>query len=136
MSRRTARKHIFNLIFQTEFNKEITLKEMLDTYVLEYKDYGENDADFIKEEYKGVVNNIEDIDNVIDKSSRGWSVNRISKVDLAILRLAVYEIIYSDVPDKVAVNEAVELAKEFSEDKSPVFINGILGNVIKNKDCK
>lgn len=133
MSRRTARKHIFNLIFQTEFNRETEALEMIDTYIAEYKDYGEDDSDFIKNEYQGVLNNIDEIDEIINNSARGWSTVRISKVDLAILRLALYEIMYSDIPDRVTANEAVELAKEFSEDKSPSFINGILGNVINNK---
>lgn len=133
MSRRTARKHIFNLIFQSEFNKEIETSELMETYSAEYEDYEDGDVDFIRQEYEGIVYNIEDIDNIINKSARGWSVPRLSKVDLAILRLAVYEIEYSDIPDKVAVNEAVELAKEFGEDKSPSFINGVLGNVVRNK---
>lgn len=133
MSRRTARKHIFNLIFQSEFNKDMETSEVMETYSLEYKDYEEGDIDFIRNEYEGVVDNIEDIDVIINDSAKGWSVSRMSKVDLAILRLAVYEIEYSDIPDKVAVNEAVELAKEFSEDKSPSFINGVLGNVVRSK---
>lgn len=133
MSRRTARKHIFNLIFQTEFNRETEALEMIDTYIAEYKDYGEDDSDFIKTEYQGVLNNIDEIDEIINNSARGWNTIRISKVDLAILRLAVYEIMFSDIPDRVSANEAIELAKEFSEEKSPSFINGILGNVINNK---
>lgn len=133
MSRRTARKHIFNLIFQSEFNKEVETSEIMETYSAEYEDYEDGDVDFIRQEYEGIVYNIEDIDSIINKSARGWSVPRLSKVDLAILRLAVYEIEYSDIPDKVAVNEAIELAKEFGQDKSPSFINGVLGNVVRNK---
>lgn len=134
MSRRTARKHIFNLIFQSEFNKEVNSAELMKTYSVEYKDYNSVDAEFIKTEYDGVFANIDNIDDTINKSAKGWSVSRLSKVDLAILRLAVYEILYSDIPDKVSVNEAVELAKEFGEDKSPAFINGVLGSVVRNKE--
>lgn len=133
MSRRTARKHIFNLIFQSEFNKDMEAAELMETYSAEYEDYENGDAEFIRREYEGIVSKIDDIDAVINSLAKGWSVPRLSKVDLAILRLAVYEIEYSDIPDKVSVNEAVELAKEFGEDKSPSFINGVLGSVVRNK---
>ncbi len=133
MSRRESRKHIFNLIFQTEFNKDIETSEMMNTYSEEYKEYSERSADFIKSEYEGVVEHIDSIDDIINESAKGWNVSRLPKVELAVLRLAVYEIMYSDVPDKVAVNEAVELAKEFGEDKSPAFVNGVLGCVVRNK---
>ena len=89
--------------------------------------------EFIKSEIKGIIENKGAVDEAINKYAEGWEINRIAKVDLAILRLAVYEILYSDdVPNKVAVNEAVELAKSFSSDKSPSFINGVLGKVINN----
>ena len=105
----------------------------MSVYSEEYKNYENSDVDFIRDEYEGIVDNIDSIDNIINEASKGWDVTRMPKTDLAILRLAVYEIEYSDVPDKVAANEAVELAKEFGEDKSPSFINGILGNIINNK---
>lgn len=133
MSRKTARKHIFNLIFQSEFNKETESSEIMETYSEEYKELDEGDVDFIREEYEGIVYNIEDVDSIIEKYSIGWDISRLSKVDLSILRLAVYEIEYTDIPDKVSVNEAVELAKSFGADKSPSFINGVLGNVLKHK---
>ena len=133
MSRKTARKHIFNLIFQSEFNKETESSEIMETYSEEYKELDEGDVDFIREEYEGIVYNIDDVDSIIEKYSIGWDISRLSKVDLSILRLAVYEIEYTDIPDKVSVNEAVELAKSFGADKSPSFINGVLGNVLKHK---
>lgn len=134
MKRRDARKHIFSIIFQMEFNKEENISIIMDTYNEEYEHvYGEN-QDFILNECKGINNNLETIDSTIDSASKGWNVERLSKVDLAILRIAVYEILFDDdIPDSVAANEAVELAKEFSSDKAPMFINGILGNVIGTK---
>ena len=79
----------------------------------------------------GTMAHLEEIDNIIGSYAKGWTVERMSKVDKAILRLAVYEIKYApDVPDGVAVNEAVELAKVYSSDEAPAFINGILGKVI------
>lgn len=133
MSRRQARKHLFNLVFQTEFNIDVDFKDIMDTYSEEYEEYDPSEVDFIKTEYEGIVKNIKEIDSYINRAARGWSVERLSKVDLAILRLATYEIMYSEIPDRVSVNEAVELAKEFGENKSASFINGVLGGVVKNK---
>lgn len=133
MSRKTARKHIFNIIFQLEFNEitDIDINEVLETYSEEYENTDGRDKEFIISECSGIFENISKIDEIINAVSKGWSVDRLSKVDLAILRIAVYEINFDDdIPNKVAANEAVELAKEFSTDKSPVFINGIIGKLI------
>ena len=81
--------------------------------------------------YFGVYEHLKEIDELIEKHATNWSFNRIAKVDLSILRLAIYELKYKDVPEKVAVNEAVEIAKVYSTEKSPKFVNGILGSVIK-----
>lgn len=137
MSRRSARKHIFNVIFQSEFNKEISIEEGLSTYCEEYEDCEAGDEKFIELELNGITENLAVVDDTINKFAVGWSVDRIAKVDLAILRLAVYEILFSDdVPNKVAVNEAIELAKEFSSDKAPTFINGVLGKVVDSCEDK
>lgn len=133
MSRKTARKHIFNIIFQLEFNEitDIDINEVLETYSEEYENTDGRDKAFIIRECSGIFENISKIDELINAVSKGWSVDRLSKVDLAILRIAVYEINFDDdIPNKVAANEAVELAKEFSTDKAPVFINGIIGKLI------
>ena len=136
MSRRDARRHIFNLMFQNEFNKEINTHESIETYRNEYENFERKDILFIKNEYTGILENVEKIDSIIDKFSIGWSVDRLSTVDKAILRIAVYEIMFDDdIPNKVSVNEAVELAKEFSEDKAPPFINGVLGKVVRYKEA-
>ena len=134
MSRRDARRHIFNLMFQNEFNKEINTHESIETYRNEYENFERKDILFIKNEYTGILENVEKIDSIIDKFSIGWSVDRLSTVDKAILRIAVYEIMFDDdIPNKVSVNEAVELAKEFSE--APSFINGVLGKVVRYKEA-
>ncbi|MEE1071875.1 MAG: transcription antitermination factor NusB, partial [Cellulosilyticum sp.] len=86
---------------------------------------------FMESLYFGVFEHLQEIDEVIEKYAANWSFSRIAKVDLSILRLAIYELKYTDVPQKVAVNEAVEIAKTYSTEKSPKFINGILGSVIK-----
>ena len=137
MSRRNARKHIFNLVFQTEFNVETDIKETIETYTEEYEDFQKRESDFVSREYRGILANIESIDSYIDKYAIGWSVQRLAKTDLAILRMGVYEIIFDDeIPDAVAVNEAVELAKEFSGDKAPAFINAVLSKIVKSKDVE
>lgn len=130
MKRRDARKHIFNLVFQTEFQEEINADEIIATYNEEYEDLSKDTAGYIEEEYKDIVKHIDEIDAVIDKYSIGWRVERLPKTDLAILRIGVYEIMFNkDIPNGVAVNEAVELSKTFSEDKAPSFINAVLVKV-------
>lgn len=137
MSRRDARKHIFNLVFQTEFNLDTDVKESIDTYTEEYEGFKKDESDFISREYRGILANIESIDSYIDKFAVGWSISRLAKTDLAILRMGVYEIIFDEeIPDAVAVNEAVELAKIFSGDKAPAFINAILSKIVKSKDVE
>lgn len=134
MSRREARKHIFNLVFQTEFNVDVDVKESFDTYTAEYENLKKDETDFVSREYRGILANIESIDSYIDKFAVGWNVTRIPKTDLAIMRLGVYEIIFdNEIPDAVAVNEAVELAKEFSGDKAPAFVNAVLSKIAKSK---
>ncbi len=130
MSRHSDRTHVFKLVFQTEFQGVEDIVDFLEEYLDENLKQGDN-RDFIKEEFLGIAERLDKIDDVINKNAIGWSVERIDKVDLSLLRLAVYEILYSEVPGKVAANEAVELAKEFSSEKAPKFINGILGKVIE-----
>ena len=102
MSRRDARRHIFNLMFQNEFNKEINTHESIETYRNEYENFERKDILFIKNEYTGILDNVEKIDSIIDKFSIGWSVDRLSTVDKAILRIAVYDIMFDDdIPNKV-----------------------------------
>lgn len=137
MSRRNARKHIFNLVFQTEFNADTDVKESIDTYTEEYEGFKKDESDFISREYRGILANIESINSYIDKFAVGWSISRLAKTDLAILRMGVYEIIFDkEIPDAVAVNEAVELAKVFSGDKAPAFINAVLLKIVKSKDVE
>ena len=133
MSRRTAREHIFKIIFQTEFYKEEEIDEAIDIYKENIENANEADMKFIKNEIKGIMENKRVIDDTINRYAEGWEVSRIAKVDLAVLRLAIYEILYADdIPKKVAINEAVELTKTFSSEKAPSFINGVLGRIVSN----
>ncbi len=93
-----------------------------------------DDADYIRDALEGTLEHEREIDEAIEPKLVNWSIDRIARVDLAILRLAVYEILYrDDVPDAVAVNEAVELAKTFSTDEAGPFVNGLLGSLLREK---
>lgn len=135
MSRRSSRKHAFALIFQLGFYKELNTLEVMENYFKqkEIKEISEEDREFIYTEFSGTYQNLEEIDKLISDNLKGWSINRLNKVDMAILRLALYEIIFaSDIPKSVSVNEAIEICKEYSSDDAPGFINGVLGIIAKN----
>ncbi len=129
--RRTARENAFKLIFEKLINDEsdelgyAALTEVLD----------ENDKDFLDALVGGVEKEKDFLKSVVSRFLRGFNIDRIYKIDLAILYVACYEILFMpDVPEKVSVNEAVELAKTYSTDKSPSFINGVLAGVIAAKE--
>jgi N utilization substance protein B len=93
------------------------------------------DADYIREKYEKIADKLPEIDEDINKETTGWNTSRIAKVDLAIIRLALYEIRYDDsVPTGVAINEAVELAKKFGQDGSASFVNGVLAKFAKDTE--
>lgn len=130
MSRTNARKSAFYLVFQHDFVGNECLGEAKDIFYAENDDLDENDKSFIDSAVKGTIDNLEEIDSIISSVSKGWSIERMAKVDLAILRLAVYELKFGKAtPKKVVINEAVELAKKYSSDNAPSFINGVLGKI-------
>ena len=133
MGRRELREQIFKLLFRIEFNKP---EEMAEQEKLFFEDgekkISEIDHVYITEKYARIVQQKKAIDLMINEIAEGWKTERMGKVDLTILRLAVYEIKFDeDVPASVAINEAVELAKKFGQDGSPSFINGILAKFAK-----
>ena len=127
MSRRELREQIFKLLFRVEFN---SLEDMSEQEWLFFEDEDaakDKDADYILDKYHKIQQILPEIDELLNEKTEGWDTGRMSKVDLTILRLAVYEINYDDaVPTGVAINEAVELAKKFGQDASSGFVNGIL----------
>lgn len=148
-NRHSTRNHVFNLIFQVpfysfyDFNNADDVNNLLMSYYellkqeeeLELK-YDEDfkpfkiNKEIIKMQYDGIIENLLDIDNIINENAVSWEISRIDKVDLAILRLATYEIIFDDgVPNVVAINEAIELAKDYSSEKSHKFINAVLAKI-------
>ena len=127
MSRRELREQIFKLLFRVEFN---SLEDMPEQERLFFEDEDaarDEDAGYISDKYHKIQQKLPEIDRQLNERTEGWDTTRMSKVDLTILRLAVYEINYDDsVPTGVAINEAVELAKKFGQDASSGFVNGIL----------
>lgn len=116
------------LLFQFEFQHEQKQEQIMS--VKEEQNCTDADMEYINDIVNGVNNNIQDLDKKIEKHAKGWSISRISKVDLAILRLGIYEIEFrGDIPYSVSVNEAVELAKKYSSKESGAFINGILASI-------
>lgn len=130
MTRRQAREEAFILIFEKQFNL-LEVSEILEI-AKEVRDLEPDD--YIKTVFSGVYDNLDTIDAIISENAIGWKINRISKVSLCILRLAIYEMKYiDDIPPSVSINEAVELAKKYATKEDASFINGILSTVVKSK---
>ena len=127
MSRRELREQIFKLLFRVEFNKMEDMPEQEQLFFEDEEAAKDEDATYIADKYHKMSEKLSEIDSRLNEKAKGWDTGRMSKVDLTILRLAVYEICYDeDVPTGVAINEAVELAKKFGQDASFGFVNGVL----------
>ena len=130
MIRTELREHIFKLLFQEEFNQEEDMHEHLKYYFMTLENAADKDKDYIQEKYEAVAGHIAEIDELINQYAKGWKTTRMNKVDLAILRLAVYEMKWDeDVPTGVAINEAVNLAKKYSSEDGASFVNGVLAKL-------
>jgi N utilization substance protein B len=128
MGRKASREVAMKLLYQLDIQKD-DREEQINSVIDEYAIEG-GDKKYVLDVAEGVQKNSEEIDKSIEDSASSWSVTRISKVDLAILRLATYEIKFrEDIPVSVSINEAVELAKKYSGDESGAFVNGVLGKV-------
>ncbi|NMB34144.1 MAG: transcription antitermination factor NusB [Clostridium sp.] len=132
MGRRASREIAMKLLYQIEIRKDSKAEQVWDE-IEEYK-LNTKDVNYVKDIVEGVCDNKESIDNAIREHAKGWKLQRISKVDLAILRLSIYEIYHrEDIPINVSINEAIELAKSYSGEESSPFINGVLGGIAKKK---
>ena len=132
MRRSELREHIFKMLFCTEFNTEDEMKEQEKLYFELLDMATEAEEDYVIDKYKAILGHKEELDTLLNEYADKWKTTRMNKVDLSILRLAAYEILWDeDVPTAVAINEAVELAKKYSSDEGPAFINGILAKVAK-----
>lgn len=147
MTRRELREHCFKLLFCADFYPEGDTKEQMEEYftepveeistpdggseVLHSPSLDAFDGGYVKNKVERIIGKIPDLDNRVNEIAKGWTTKRMGKVELTILRLSLYEILYDeDVPEKVAINEAVELAKKFGGNESPSFVNGILAKLV------
>ena len=143
MGRKSDRRHAFSIIFALSFSfyddkpSEADVLNAISYYLDNFAIEGASEIDYIKNAINGVFAKIEKIDNHIEKTAAAWDISRIAKADLAILRLAVYEIFYDkSIPSSVAINEAIDLAKEHSSDNSAPFVNGILSKIEKRRKIR
>ena len=134
MSRKKARDNAFKCIYELEFNKDASVEKILENCYEENGNVPE-EKEYIEMVLNGVKEHLEEIDKIILVNLKNWSLDRIAKIDLAILRLAIFEIKYvDDIPVKVSANEAVELAKTYGNNDSRSFVNGLIAKVIECKD--
>ncbi len=130
MKRTEQREHIFKMIFGLEFNEETEMSEQMKLYFEQLEDAKEKDLEYIQTKAGKIAEKTEEINALINSHTKGWKTSRMNKVDLTILRLAVYEMKWDeDVPVGVAIDEAVELAKKYSGPDGPSFINGVLARL-------
>lgn len=132
MNRSAIREQAFKLIYSLEIQKKENLCEQIELF-LESNDMRDKDLnEYMQDAILGIEEHKQEITGLIEKNLKAeWKIDRISKIDLAILKLAIYEIKYKDIPFKVVINEAVELAKKYGEDNSKNFVNGILASIVK-----
>ena len=135
MKRSAIRELTFRLIYSLEIQKTEDLEEQVELY-LECNEVEDNEVkEYIKDAIIGIKENNNEIQRLIEKNLKAdWKIDRISKIDLSLLKLAIYEIKYKKIPYKVAINESLELAKKYGEETSKNFINGILASVVKELD--
>ena len=130
LGKRKVRKNAFELVFGYEFNKEESpvsyYERAYDNFVCE-----DDEEESVKNLFLGVCDNVERLDEVISANLSGWKLNRLSKTTLSIMRISVYEMMLANLPAAISINEAVELAKQYGEDGSVSYINGVLNNIAK-----
>lgn len=131
MSRREIREQIFKLLFRAEFYEEEDLQEQRQLFFEELGEEDKKDTHYIQQKCEDILSHLTEIDAMVNEVAQGWKTSRMGKVDLTLIRLAVYEMKYEeDVPAGVAINEAVELAKNYGTDDSSSFVNGILAKLV------
>ncbi len=131
MNRTAIREQAFKLIYSLEIQKQDNLQEAIELFIENNEIVDQSAQEYIKDAILGIEKNKEKIIEQIEKNlKKDWKIERISKIDLSILKLAIYEIQYKEIPFKVVINEAVELAKKYGEDSSKNFVNGILASIV------
>ena len=134
MNRSSMREETFKILYSMQIQGNENKQEQIKLYIENNNIHNEEAKKYIEDAIFGIENNKEEIDEQIKKNLKeNWKIERVSKIDLSILRLAIYEIKYKEIPYKVAINEAVELAKKYSDDKVKNMINGVLDKVYHEK---
>jgi N utilization substance protein B len=130
MTRREIRDLTFKMVFRVEFHEESEIPEQLRLFMDTLESAKEEERAYIEHKVQDIVGHLGEIDEIIDGSAQNWKTSRMAKVELTLIRLAVYEIRYEeDIPTGVAINEAVELAKTYGEENSASFVNGVLARI-------
>ncbi len=130
MNRYELREQVFKMLFRAEFYEKEELPEQLALFFDELDQKEDKDVSYIQTKYEHILEHLPEIDQMINEAAKGWKTSRMGKVDLTLIRLAVYEMKYEeDIPTGVAINEAVELAKRYGTDDSASFVNGILAKL-------
>ena len=132
MKRRDAREALFVLLYEMSFN----MPEELEDTILKAKENRDIDDEYIMKSSRGIYDHIEELDQKISAHARGWSLERLSRTTLAIMRISVYEMHFAEIPYTISINEAVELAKKYDHDQAPTFINGILNAIATESGLK
>lgn len=133
MLRSQVREEIFKILFRFPFNSKDEMKEQIEFSLDELEGKSDKNITYIREKVNHIIDGIETIDAKIDECCEGWSINRIGNAELSIMRIAVYEIMFEEeVPNSVAVNEAVELSKIYCDEEAKGFVNAVLGKVVKS----
>ncbi len=136
MGRHEQREQVFTLLFQVEFHDPQDMPRQMRLYLEGNEEIGnQKDADYIETRYQAVREKLPEIDRLIDGNTEGWDRTRMGKVELTVLRLAVFEICFdADIPTGVAIDEAVEIAKKFGQENAGSFVNAILAKIVRSGD--
>ncbi len=133
MTRKEAREGGFIIVFEYEFQK-LAVDELLELYY-QYRDEIDGQKDYLENLVHTTLENLTEIDNIISQHAKGWTLSRLSRVSLAALRIGISELLYNtEIPTGIAINEAVQLAKDYEGEKASAFVNGVLGSVAKTKE--
>lgn len=134
MSRRVAREELFKIVFESELT-ELDMSEILESYLKrDETDLQKDEEEFIIKYSNGLAQNNILIKNALKSNITGWTIERVGNVERALLKIATYEILFEDIPQEIVVNEVVELAKKYGDEKSFEFINGVLAKIIATKE--
>jgi len=133
MGRREQREQVFKLLFRVEFNSQEDMPEQIRLFTEDSEEFPrQKDGDYVADRFTKVQEKLSEIDKLLNEQAEGWGTTRMGKVELAVLRLAVYEIMFDeDIPGSVAINEAVEIAKKYGQETSGGFVNAVLAKIVK-----